>query len=87
MTDNESPESAAFDAETERIECLLKTPTSTSEIVSNFLFHLDLVELTTGLWGSTKLKRSCHSPEVLRFSDLLRYLFETSTTHKPPHAV
>ena len=74
--------SAAFGVEVERVECPLKTPTSTPETVNTFLIHPDMVELTTGLWGWTKLKRSWHSSEVLHFSDLLRYSFKTSTTHK-----
>ena len=49
MSSTESPDSAAFDAETERVECPFKTPTSTPEIVSAFLTHSDIVELTTGL--------------------------------------
>ena len=69
MSGTESPDSAAFDVEAERVECTLKTTTSTSEIVSTFLIHSDMVELKTGLWGLTKLKRSCHSSEVLHFSD------------------
>ena len=52
------------------------------EIISTFLIHPDMVELTTGLWGWTKLKRSWHSSEVLHFSDLLRYSFKAATTHK-----
>ena len=49
MSGTESPDSAAFDVEAERVECTLKTPTSTSEIVSTFLIHSDMVELKTGL--------------------------------------
>ena len=74
--------SAAFGVEVERVECPLKTPTSTPETVNTFLIHPDMVELTTGLWGWTKRKRSCHSLEVLHFSDLLRCSFKTATTHK-----
>ena len=82
MSGIESPDSAAFDVEAERVECPLKTPTSIPEIVSTFLIYPDIVELATGLWGWTKLKRSCHSSEVLHFSDHLRYSFKTTTTHK-----
>ena len=49
MSVNESSDSAAFDVEAERVECSLKTPASTPEIVSTFLIHPDMVELTTGL--------------------------------------
>ena len=41
-----------------------------------------MVELTTGLWGWTKLKRSCHSSEVRHFSDLWRDSFKTAATQK-----
>ena len=60
----------------------LKTPMSTPKIASTSLIHPDIVELTTCLWGWTKLKRSCHSSEVVHFSDILRYSFKTATTHK-----
>ena len=49
MSGTESPDSATFDVEAEWIECPLKTPTPTPEIVSTFLIHPDMVELTTGL--------------------------------------
>ena len=49
MSGTESPDSAAFDLEFERVECPLKTPTSSPEIVSIFLIHADMVELTTAL--------------------------------------
>ena len=50
MSSNESPDIAAFDVEVELVECPLKTlPTSTPEILSNFLIHPDIVELATGL--------------------------------------
>ena len=49
MSGTESPDNAAFDVEAERVECPLKTPTSTPEIVSTFLIHQDQVELTTAL--------------------------------------
>ena len=51
MSGTESPDSAAFDVEAEPVECPLKTPTSTPEIVRTFLIHPDMVELTTGLRG------------------------------------
>ena len=49
MSGIESPDSAAFDVEAERVECPLKTPTSIPEIVSTFLIYPDIVELATGL--------------------------------------
>ena len=49
MSGSESPDSTAFDADAERVKCPLKTPMSTSEIVSTFLIHTDMVALTTGL--------------------------------------
>ena len=49
MSSTESPDSAAFDIEAERVECPLKTSTSTPEIVNTLLIHPDIVELTTGL--------------------------------------
>ena len=49
MPDTESPDSAAFDVEAERVECPLKTSTSTPETVSTFLIHPNIVELTIGL--------------------------------------
>ena len=78
ISGTESPDSAAFDVEGERVECPLKTP----KIVTIFLIHPDMVELTTGLWGWTKLKRSWHSSKVFHFSDFLRYSFKTATIHK-----
>ena len=50
MSDTESYDSAAFDVESEQVECLLKTPTSTPEILSTFLIYPDRVEPLTGLW-------------------------------------
>ena len=49
MSCTESPDSVAFDVEAEWVECPLKRPTSAPEIVSNYLIHPDMVELTTGL--------------------------------------
>ena len=49
MSGTESPDSAAFDVEAEQVECPLKTHTSAPEIVSTFLIHPDMIELTTGL--------------------------------------
>ena len=49
MSGTESPDSAAFDVEAERVECPLKTPTSTREIVSTFLIHPDMPDLKAGL--------------------------------------
>ena len=49
MSDIKSPDSAAFDVETEQVECRLKVHTSTPEIASTFLIHLDMVELPTGV--------------------------------------
>ena len=49
MPDTESPDSAAFDVEAERVERPLKTPTSTLETISTFLIHRYMVEVTTGL--------------------------------------
>ena len=46
MSDIGCPDSAAFDDEAERVEYPLKTPTSTPEIVSAFLIHSDMAELT-----------------------------------------
>ena len=45
MSDIGCPDSAAFDVEAEWVECPLKTPTSTPEIVSTFLIHSDMAEL------------------------------------------
>ena len=49
MSGTESPDSAAFDVEAERVECPLNTPTSTPEIVSTFLIHPDMPDLKAGL--------------------------------------
>ena len=49
MSGTKSPDSAAFDVEAERVECPLKTPTSTPEIVSTFLIHPDMPDLKAGL--------------------------------------
>ena len=49
MSGTASSDSAAFDVEAERVECPLKAPTSTPEIVRTFLIHSDMVEVTTGL--------------------------------------
>ena len=49
MSDTESPDSAAFDAEAEWVECPLETPKSTSEIARLFLIHPDIIDLTNRL--------------------------------------
>ena len=49
MSGIECSDSAAFDVEAEWVECPLKTPTLTPEVVSTFLIHSNIVELTTGL--------------------------------------
>ena len=49
MSGTESHDSADFDVEAERVECPLKTPISTPEIVSPFLINPDIVKLTTSL--------------------------------------
>ena len=49
MSGTESPDSAAFDVEAERVECPLKTPTSTPEVASTLLIQPDMVQLTTCL--------------------------------------
>ena len=48
MSDTESPDSAVLDVEAERVECPLKTPTSTPEIENTVLIHQDVAELITG---------------------------------------
>ena len=49
MSGTENPDSAAFDVEAERVECPLKTPTSTPEIASTFLIHPDMPDLKASL--------------------------------------
>ena len=46
IPNTESPDSSAFDVEVERVECSLKTPKLTAEIVSTFFIHTDMVDLT-----------------------------------------
>ena len=46
MSDIGCPDSTAFDVEAERVEYPLKTPASILEIVSTFLIHSDMAELT-----------------------------------------
>ena len=67
MSDTESYDSAAFDVEAEQVECTLKTPTSTPEILSTFLIYPDRVEPPTGLWDRIKLNRSCYSSKFSIF--------------------
>ena len=45
MSGTESPDSVAFDVEVERVECSVKTPTSTPEIVSTFLWNKNFYEI------------------------------------------
>ena len=48
MSSTEGPDIAVFDVEAAWAEGPLKIPTSTHEIVSTFLIHSNIVELTTG---------------------------------------
>ena len=58
MPVTEIPANPAFDVEAERVECPLKMLVSILASLRPFLIHPDIVELTTGLWGLTKLNKS-----------------------------
>ena len=58
MSVTESPSNPAFDIEVERVECPLKILGSIAASLRTLLIHPDIFELTTGLWGLTKLNKS-----------------------------
>ena len=57
MSVTESPANPAFDVEAERVECPLKILVQIPASLRTFLIHPDIAELTTGLWGLTKLNK------------------------------
>ena len=58
MSVTESPANPAFDVDAERVECPIKILISIPASLRTFLIHPDIVELTTRLWGLTKLNKS-----------------------------
>ena len=58
MSVTESPANLAFDVETERVKCLLKILVLIPASLRALLIHPDIVKLTSGLWGLTKLNKS-----------------------------
>ena len=58
MSVTESPANPAFDVEAECVECPLKILVSTPASLRTFSIHPDIVQLTTGLWGLTKINKS-----------------------------
>ena len=60
MSVTESLANPDFDVEAEREKCPLKISVSIAASLRTFLIHPDIavVELTTGLWGLTKLNKS-----------------------------
>ena len=83
MSVTESPANPAFDVEAERVECPLKILVSIPASLRIFLIRPGIVELNTGLWCLTKLKKSWLLSFPHHTFVLLRYSSKVATSYPP----